>query len=111
MSYQKFLMKLSEELKTAHIVDEEEMPEDIIRFNTRATLVFDNGMEKTLKIVIPMDKDAKNNKISVLTPMGSSLIGYSQGDAITSEFPGGKQTIFIKEVKQEKTFDGIDIAI
>lgn len=108
---QKCLMALAEELKTAHIVDEEEMPYDIIRFNSKVTVVFESGLEKTMQLVIPMDKDVKKSKISVLTPMGSALIGYSKNDVIEWNFPNGKQKIEIAEVTQEETFNGIDIVI
>ncbi|WP_445730948.1 GreA/GreB family elongation factor [Mariniflexile sp.] len=108
---QKSLMKLSEELKTAIIVDAKEMPQDIIRFNSKVTVVFDNHLEKTVQVVIPMDKDMNKNKISILTPMGSALIGYSKDDTIEWEFPKGKQHIKIVEVTQEETFSGMDTVI
>lgn len=108
---QKCLTNLSEELKTAHIVDEDEMPQDVIRFNSKVTVVFDNGIEKTIQLVIPTDRDVKTNRISVLTPMGSALIGYSKDDSIEWDFPNGKHQITILEVDQEETFNGIDLAI
>ncbi|WP_370003116.1 GreA/GreB family elongation factor [Winogradskyella sp.] len=104
-------MKLSEELQTAHIVDEEEMPSDVIRFNSNATVAFESGVEKKIQIVIPMDKDFKNNKISILTPLGSALFGYSKGDTVLWDFPSGKQNIKIIEVEQEATLKDIDMAI
>ena len=104
-------MNLSEELKTAHIVDEEDMPKDVIRFNSTVTVTFNNGVEKTLQLVIPMDKDFQNSRISVLTPMGSALIGYSEGDSIIWDFPNGTQQITISKVQQKETYSGIDIVI
>ncbi|MFC0604769.1 GreA/GreB family elongation factor [Winogradskyella pulchriflava] len=101
---QKCLMNLSEELKTAHIVDEGDVPMDVIRFNSMVTLVLESGIEKQLQVVIPMEKDVKQNKISILTPMGSALIGYSKGDTILWDFPTGKQKIKIIDVAQKETF-------
>lgn len=108
---QKCLMRLSDELKTANIVDEEEMPTDVIRFNSMVRVAFENGIEKTVQLVIPMDKDFKNNKISVLTPMGSALMGYSTGDSVIWDFPNGKQKITIVEVNQQEAFNGMDKVI
>lgn len=108
---QKCLMKLSEELKTAHILDEEDMPDDILRFNSIVTLVLESGIEKQLQVVVPMDRDLKQNRISILTPMGSSLIGYSKGDTIEWDFPSGKQRIKITEVSDVETFNSIDLVI
>jgi regulator of nucleoside diphosphate kinase len=105
------LAKLSEELKTANIVDEDKMPYDIVRFNSKVTVALNNGIQETLQVVIPMDRDIKTNKISVLTPMGSALFGYSKGDTVLWDFPSGKQQIKITDVQQEETYKGIDVAI
>ena len=108
---QQTLMKLSEELKTATIIDDSQMPDDVIRFNSIASLVFDNGIEKTLQVVIPADKDVSKNKISILTPMGSALIGYSKDDLIEWDFPKGKLKIKITSVTQEETFSDFDTVV
>ncbi|MBR9846770.1 MAG: transcription elongation factor GreAB [Algicola sp.] len=108
---QKGLIKLSEELQTAHVVDEEDMPSDVIRFNTTVTVAFESDVEKKIQVVIPMDKDFQKNKISILTPLGSALIGYSKGDTVLWDFPSGKQNIKITEVEQEAVYKGIDLAI
>ena len=104
---QRCLMKLSEELQIANIVNEEKMPYDIIRFNSKVTVAFNSGIEETVQIVIPMDRDVKTNKISVLTPMGSALFGYSKGDTVLWDFPNGKQEIKIIEVKQEESYSTV----
>tara|TARA_R110002049_G_scaffold159800_3_gene324834 strand:- start:8139 stop:8606 length:468 start_codon:yes stop_codon:yes gene_type:complete len=106
---QKSLMKLYEELKTAHIVDEAELPHDIIRFNSKVTVVFENGMEKIIQLVIPIDKDVNKSKISVLTPIGSALMGYSEGDTIIWDFPEGKTQLTIAKVIQERKITNIDL--
>lgn len=108
---QKCLTNLSQELKSAHIVDEEEMPQDIIRFNSNVTVAFENGIEKTVQLVVPVERDSKNNKISILTPMGSALMGYSEDDSIEWDFPNGKNRITILKVNQEENVNGIDLVL
>lgn len=108
---QKSLQKLSEELKEAQIVDNEKMPSDIIRFNSKATLVFENGIEKTLQLVIPTERDVNNNKVSILAPMGAALIGYAEGDTIIWDFPGGTHHLKIAQVNQEETVKGLNLVI
>lgn len=108
---QKCLMTLAEELKTAHIVDEENIPNDVIRFNSLVTLVLENGVEKKLRLVIPSERDIKQNKISVLTPMGSAIMGYSTDDTIVWDFPGGKQNLKIIAVEREDSFSDTDLVI
>jgi len=108
---QKSIEKLLDELKTAHIVDEEEMPEDVIRFNSKVSVVSDTGWEKTMQVVILSDRDVTRNKISVLMPMGAALFGYSNNDTLEWDFPGGKQQLKITSVTQEETLSGIDLVI
>lgn len=108
---QKCLARLLEELRTAQIVDDDEMPYDIIRFNSKVTITFDNGIKETVQVVIPTDRDIKTKKISILTPMGSALIGYSEDDIILWNFPNGIQKIHISKVEQEGSYKGIDITI
>ncbi|RDK89170.1 GreA/GreB family elongation factor [Marinirhabdus gelatinilytica] len=108
---QKSLQRLSNELKDAQIVDETDMPEDVIRFNSKIMVYSANGWEKTLQLVIPSEKDAKKDKISILTPMGSALFGYSEGDTIEWDFPSGTQKIKIVTVTQDTTQKKIEVPI
>lgn len=106
---QKSLKRLLDELKTAQIVENDELPKDVIRLNSKVSIEAENGWKKTLQIVIPADRDLKNDKISVLTPMGAALIGYSQNDAITWEFSKGEQKLTIVAVVQDETYETINI--
>ncbi len=79
------LKKLSGELTTALIYDNEEMPEDVIRFNSMVTVK--SGTWKTeFQLVIPTARDISVNKISILAPMGSAVMGYAEGDSVSWEF-------------------------
>lgn len=110
-SVTKSLVKLSEELKTAQIVNDDQVPEDIVRFNSIVTIASDNGWEKELQVVIPMDKNVALNKVSVLAPMGAALLGYSKNDIIDWDFPGGAQKIKIIDVQKLENLKGVDINI
>ncbi|MHA7944189.1 GreA/GreB family elongation factor [Formosa sp. 3Alg 14/1] len=104
------LQKLSNELVDAEIIDHELMPSDVIRFNSMVT-VAQGDWQKTIKVVIPQNKDLSQNKISILTPMGSALFGYAIGDTITWEFPNGTKELKIINVEQEYNYRGLDIVI
>lgn len=108
VTIQESLIRLSEELRNAQILDEENMPDDIIRFNSRVTVSTDTGRQRSLQIVIPSNRDIKQNKISVLSPMGSALFGYSTGDTIEWNLPNGKQKIRIVAVVQEEPYLRLD---
>ena len=105
---QKSLQRLMDELRNAQIVNEADIPEDVIRFNSKIMVYSENGWEKTIQLVIPPDRDAKQNKISILTPMGAALFGYSEGDTIEWDFPLGKQKIKIMSVTQDESHKKIN---
>lgn len=98
---QRSLKKFTEELKTARIVDEEDMPKDVVRMNSIVTVTSDNKWEKTIQIVQPSEKDIKNDKVSILAPMGAALFGYSVDDVVNWEFPTGEIQLKVIDVKQQ----------
>ncbi|TYA56311.1 GreA/GreB family elongation factor [Formosa maritima] len=94
------VLRLKTELETAIITDEDEIPLDIIRFNSIITIESNDGWSNTFQLVSPADSNYSDKKISVLTPMGSAVIGYAKGDTIDWEFPGGVKSLKVLEVKQ-----------
>ncbi len=96
----KSIKKLSGEIESAKICDEKDMPNDVIRFNSTITVVSEKGWSKKFTLVTPSESDVKEGKISLLTPMGSAVIGYAEGDAIIWEFPSGEQNLMIGKVEQ-----------
>ncbi|GGG50512.1 GreA/GreB family elongation factor [Bizionia arctica] len=97
------VLRLQNELETAIVTNEEEMPEDVIRFNSEVTIVSNDGWENSFQLVSPTESNFSNKKLSVLTPMGLAVMGYAQGDTIDWEFPGGVKSLTVKEVKRKKT--------
>ena len=87
------------------------MPTDIVRFNSMVTVAFSNDIQRTIQVVTPIEKDFKSNKISVLTPLGSALFGYSEGDTVLWDFPNGKQEVKIVKVEQEETLSDVGTVI
>jgi regulator of nucleoside diphosphate kinase len=43
----------------------------------------DNGEDRTVTLVYPAEADISLNRISVLTPVGTALIGLAKGQSIT----------------------------
>ncbi|MEO2052575.1 MAG: GreA/GreB family elongation factor [Allomuricauda sp.] len=103
--------KLVGEMETAQILDDAEMPKDVIRFNTMVTIVSEAGWHKKFKLVLPSNSDVKNNHISILTPMGAAVIGYAEGDSLVWEFPSGNQQLHIEKVEQENQSINLDMVL
>lgn len=91
------------ELKTAKIVAESEMPQDVVRFNSKVTIKTPFIDSKTYQLVAPEESNLKIDKISILSPMALALFGYAINDSIEWQFPNGKSTIQIVNVIYEKS--------
>tara|TARA_B100000686_G_C16123770_1_gene633956 strand:- start:372 stop:575 length:204 start_codon:yes stop_codon:yes gene_type:complete len=65
-----------------------------------------------LQIVIPMEEDLRNQKLSVLSPLPVALIGYSEGDIVALAFTNETTASYvIQKVKQDIEAHKIDIPI
>lgn len=90
---------LHRELKFAIVKDEADMPDHIVRLNSMVSVDTPYGPKTGLQLVAPSERDVAQDKISVLSPMGSALIGYGKGDEVNWIFPKGKGKIRILDVK------------
>ena len=92
--------ELEAELGRANIVEPHEVPATVVTMNSTVNFVVEStGEEFTLTLVYPKNIDSSGNKISILAPIGSALLGLSQGDKIEWPKPGGGLvTVTIKEV-------------
>ena len=91
---------LEAELGRANIVEPHEVPSTVVTMNSTVNFVVEStGEEFTLTLVYPKNIDSIGDKISILAPVGSALLGLSQGDQIEWPKPGGGLvTVTIKEV-------------
>lgn len=81
---------LEAELERAEVVDPREIPPTVVTM--RSTVRFTLGApakEHCRTLVYPQDVAADGDAISILAPVGSALIGLSQGDEIDWPRPGG----------------------
>lgn len=81
---------LENELARADVVDPSEVPPTVVTMNSRVRFsVISTGEAFNLTLVYPKDVDASGEKISILAPVGSALLGLAQGDEIEWPKPGG----------------------
>lgn len=82
--------ELEKELRTAMVINSEELPDDIVRIGSVVKIVeLEEGNPFTIKLVRPSKADIKENKISIQAPLGVALIGYRKGDTVSWMMPGG----------------------
>jgi regulator of nucleoside diphosphate kinase len=82
--------ELEAELARAGVVDPRDIPPTVVTMNSTVRFkVASSDEEFRLTLVYPKDVDASGGTISVLAPVGSALLGLSQGDEIEWPSPGG----------------------
>jgi len=70
------------ELERARIVPDSRMRDDVIRMGSTLRYVTDTGDDRTVTLVYPGEADISSGKVSILTPIGTALIGLSPGQSI-----------------------------
>ena len=85
---------LREELERAELAEPADMPADVITMNSTALVkVVDDQQqahEYELTLVYPRDADGSGEKVSILAPVGSALLGLRVGSSIDWPMPGGR---------------------
>ena len=77
------LRDLEAELEKAIIVQSKDIPKDIVTMDSQVCIKdLDTQEEIVYTIVFPAYSDIKQNRISVLSPVGTALLGYRVGDDI-----------------------------
>lgn len=81
---------LQAELNRAEIVEPQDVPPTVVTMNSTVRFRMEPSEEEfRLTLVYPKDVDGAGDKISVLAPVGSALLGLSTGDGIEWPRPGG----------------------
>ncbi|MGI2798517.1 nucleoside diphosphate kinase regulator [Photobacterium damselae] len=82
---------LEEELDRAVIVDDEMLPNEVVTMNSTVQFKISSSEEVfCLKLVFPKDMDEKGKTISILSPVGSALLGLAINDEIEWPAPNSK---------------------
>ena len=61
-------------------------------------LDLDTEEEITYQLLGPEESDVKNGSISVLSPLGKSLIGKEVGDEVLAQTPGGRREFEVMSI-------------
>lgn len=83
---------LAEELDRARVVAPTEIAPTVVTMNSRVEFRDDQtGEVRTATLVYPGDQDIAAGKISILTPVGTALLGLEEGQSIAWETRSGAQ--------------------
>lgn len=82
-------VQLETELSRASIVSSEDIPPNVVTMNSTVAFRTGDGKEFSLKLVYPKDSDGSSEKLSILAPVGSAILGLKEGDSISWPILGG----------------------
>lgn len=95
-THKKLLHNLKVELDRAIVVAPEDIPNDIVTMNSQILVTdLDNGETVVCSLVFPGNADFEKNKISILAPVGTALIGCRVKDVLDFEVPSGRARLRI----------------
>ena len=93
------LDRLTNAIEGARIVEPSEIPADVVTMNSIVSISFPKAKKEVeFQIVYPHEASLKDNKISILSPVATALIGYKEGDEIEWIVPAGLTTIKISKI-------------
>jgi regulator of nucleoside diphosphate kinase len=93
---------LLEEIERAEMHEPGTMPADAVRLGSGISFLDERaGQVRNVHLVLPVDANIAEGRISILTPVGAALYGLRAGDAIDwPDIDGNERRITIVRVTQ-----------
>ena len=91
-----FLKELARELASAETVEPRAVPADVVTMNSRVVVKdVESGEISEYTLVFPEKANVEQGRLSVVSPIGTAILGYSKGDTLVWQTPGGPRKIQI----------------
>lgn len=92
--------QMERELKNAKVINKTKIPADVVQLNSQVTIQ-EEGAEKIMNVTVvpPVHADIRKMMISVMSPIGTALIGYQKGEKVSWQVPSGRKTFTILDVQ------------
>jgi regulator of nucleoside diphosphate kinase len=93
------LRGLQAELAHARVVTPADVPPDVITMNSKARLRdLETGEEMIFTLAFPGNASIEHDRISVVAPIGTAMLGHRVGDEFEWEVPAGSVRLRVEEV-------------
>ena len=94
------IMELKDKLGRAEVIDCATVASERGVFGTVVTLMdMDTDEEVTYQLLGPEEADVKKGSISVMSPLGRSILGKEVGDEVVTRTPGGVREFEVVEIQ------------
>jgi transcription elongation factor GreA len=97
------ILELKDKLSRAEVIDCTKVDRDRVVFGTVVSLLdLDTDQEISYQLLGPEEADVKKGSISVLSPLGKSLIGKEIGDEVLAKTPGGTREFEVVDIARSE---------
>lgn len=101
------LEALEDELARARVIDESDLPPDVVTMNSEVVVVdVDTREELRVRVVFPSAADIERGRISVLAPVGLAVLGSREGDELKWQTPSRIRRFRIERVTYQPEANG-----
>jgi regulator of nucleoside diphosphate kinase len=102
-----YLDDLRAELDRAEIVRPEDVPHNVVTMNSTVVLRdVDTKERETYTLVFPDAADIANDRLSVLAPVGTAILGERIGDVVRWRVPQGWRRLKVERVIYQPEREG-----
>ena len=105
------LHALESELELARALDPTDVPPDLVTMDSIVEVRdLDTGEVDSYTLVFPEQADIGANRISVVAPVGTALLGCRVGDVVRVAVPSGKRRLRIDAIhfQPENSFERLE---
>lgn len=93
--------ELQAEMERAKVVPAGKIPADVVRMGSFVSFGSDSAQQRRVQLVFPGEADIEQGRISILTPIGTALIGLAAGQSIAwTAHDGRRHTLTVESVEQ-----------
>jgi regulator of nucleoside diphosphate kinase len=92
------------EMDRATVVAADSVPANVVRMGSTVRFRTDDGRERRVTLVYSGEADIAEGRISILTPVGTALIGLAEGQSIVWQTTDGREReLTVLEVGKDAT--------
>ena len=103
-----YLTGLAAELQRAEVVAPNAVPSNVVTMNSTVKLRdCDTNELNSYTLVFPGQADIVNNKLSVVAPVGTAILGQRMGDSLRWRTPGGWRRVKVEKVLYQPERAGV----
>jgi regulator of nucleoside diphosphate kinase len=95
-----YLDDLDHALNDAFVVSPQDKPANVVTINSEVQVrQVPSGDSRQYCLVFPRDSHCGDSRISVLSQLGSTLLGHRLGDEVSLDLPWGKKRFAIEAIR------------